>query len=69
MKAVWSSFFPHLLPGSGLQSIGQQSLQQLQCPAEVESQHASALRFGDPTRPGPLRRAGDLESPTPGIPQ
>src|SRR6201981_2498179 len=29
-------------------SIGQQSFQQLQRPAEVEGQHVSALRFGDP---------------------
>src|SRR5215472_15328278 len=28
--------------------IGQQSFQQLQQPANVEGQHASALRFGDP---------------------
>ena len=50
-------------------NIGQQSFQQLQQPADVEGQHVSALPFRRPTGPGPLCRAGDLQSPTPGISQ
>jgi hypothetical protein len=30
-------------------TIGQQSFQQLQQPADIEGQHVSALRFGDPS--------------------